>query len=306
VKKLAEVKWIKITTDIFDDEKIRLIEAMPSADSIIVIWFKLLTLAGKQNNNGVFMMNDRIAYTDEMLATIFRRDINTVRMALSVFENFGMIAVSNSVYTIPNWEKHQTLDQLEQAREQTRKRVAKHREKQKLLTQCNVTVTQSVTQCNGDRLEEDKDKEEDREVYNTIVSYLNEKAGTKYKATTAKTKTAINARLSDGFTVEDFKVVIDKKCAEWIGTEFEKFLRPETLFGTKFEGYLNARVVAEKPKARTVRKEIVPGWMDKQPQESEKDRLLRIMADITGEPETAGNNPDIAARAEALKKQLAK
>jgi uncharacterized phage protein (TIGR02220 family) len=75
-----------------------------------------------------------------------------------------------------------------------------------------------------------------------IISHLNEKAGTKYKATTAKTKTAIHARLSEGFTVDDFKTVIDKKCAEWIGDEkMEKYLRPETLFGTKFEGYLNAK-----------------------------------------------------------------
>lgn len=81
----------------------------------------------------------------------------------------------------------------------------------------------------------------ENESYETIVSYLNEKAGTNYRHTTAKTKTAIHARLAEGFTVEDFKTVIDKKCAEWIGNEYEKYLRPETLFGTKFEGYLNAR-----------------------------------------------------------------
>lgn len=75
-----------------------------------------------------------------------------------------------------------------------------------------------------------------------IISYLNEKAGTRYKPTTAKTKSAIKARLSEGFTIDDFKTVIDKKCAEWIGDEkMEKYLRPETLFGTKFEGYLNAK-----------------------------------------------------------------
>lgn len=79
-----------------------------------------------------------------------------------------------------------------------------------------------------------------------IVSYLNEKAKTKYRATSAKTKTAIKARIAEGFTFDDFKTVIDKKCAEWIGTEWEKFLRPETLFGTKFEGYLNAKVTARK------------------------------------------------------------
>ncbi|MBP0987378.1 MAG: phage replisome organizer N-terminal domain-containing protein, partial [Oscillospiraceae bacterium] len=70
---MSDVKWIKIVTDIFDDEKILLIEAMPERDAIIVIWFKLLCLAGKQNNGGVFMLSDRIAYTDEMLSVIFRR-----------------------------------------------------------------------------------------------------------------------------------------------------------------------------------------------------------------------------------------
>ena len=118
---MAEVKWIKIVTDIFDDEKILLIEAMPEADSVITIWFKLLCLAGKQNNSGVFTLNDRIAYTDEMFATIFRRKLATVRLAMKTFEELGMVEIINGVVTIPNWEKHQRLDALEMAREATRK-----------------------------------------------------------------------------------------------------------------------------------------------------------------------------------------
>ena len=114
---MAEVKWIKITTDIFDDEKVLLIESLPESDSIIVIWFKLLCLAGKMNNSGVFMLNDSIAYTDQMLATIFRRKEATVKMALDVFENFGMIDRIDEVITIPNWGKHQTLDKIEERRE---------------------------------------------------------------------------------------------------------------------------------------------------------------------------------------------
>lgn len=74
-----------------------------------------------------------------------------------------------------------------------------------------------------------------------IISYLNAKIGAKYKPTTAKTKTAIHARMDEGFSIEDFKTVIDKKCREWTGTDYEKYLRPETLFGTKFEGYLNQK-----------------------------------------------------------------
>jgi len=84
------------------------------------------------------------------------------------------------------------------------------------------------------------EKESIDNIYPDVVSYLNEKAGTKYKASTAKTRSAIHARIAEGFTLDDFKTVIDKKCAEWIGTDYEKYLRPETLFGTKFEGYLNA------------------------------------------------------------------
>lgn len=75
-----------------------------------------------------------------------------------------------------------------------------------------------------------------------IVDYLNEKAGTKYRHTTKNTKEKIHARMSEGYTVDNFKTVIDKKCDEWIGSDMEKFLRPETLFGPKFEGYLNARI----------------------------------------------------------------
>ena len=94
---MAEVKWIKITTDVFDDEKILLIESLPEADSIIVIWFKLLCLAGKQNNSGVFMMGNSIPYTDKMLATIFRRKESTVQLALETFAQFGMVELIDGV-----------------------------------------------------------------------------------------------------------------------------------------------------------------------------------------------------------------
>ena len=132
----SDVKWIKICSDIFDDEKIMLIENLPSADSIIVIWFKLLCLAGKNNNSGVFILNDKIAYTDEMLATVFRRDINTVRLALKTFENYGMIEIVSGVYTIPNWEKYQNLDKIEQKSQYMRNYMQEYRKKQKDKIEC--------------------------------------------------------------------------------------------------------------------------------------------------------------------------
>ena len=157
---MAEVKWIKITTDIFSDEKILLIEQMPEADTMLVIWFKLLCLAGRDNNNGIFLLNNRVPYTEEMLATIFRRPINTVRLSLATFEAFGMIEIDDDIIMLPNWEKHQNAESLEKIREQTRKRVAKHREKQKLLAGSVSVTLRNATE---------EDKEEEKEIDKNII-----------------------------------------------------------------------------------------------------------------------------------------
>ena len=247
---MADIKWIKITTDIFDDEKVLLIESLPDAYAIITVWFKLLCLAGKQNNSGVFMMG-QIAYTDKMLATIFRMKEATVTMALKTFEDFGMVEIIDGVITIPNWDKHQSLDAYEKKKERDRLYQQERRNRQRLLVQKSSEESSDSQQTQSSDVavsEEDKDKEEDKEIYIYIVDYLNQKAGTKYKASSKKTQTCIHARLAEGFELDDFKAVIDKKCADWIGdAKMEQYLRPETLFGTKFESYLNAKVTKKNP-----------------------------------------------------------
>lgn len=160
---MSEIKWIKITTDIFDDEKICLIDALPDHDAILVIWFKILALAGKHNRNGLLMMSDKVHYTDEMLATIFRRPLNTVRMALGIFEQFGMVEIIDGIIALPNWEKHQNIDGMEKIKTQTRNRVARYREKQKNLALGNVTCNVTVTESNATEEDRDKDKELDKD-----------------------------------------------------------------------------------------------------------------------------------------------
>lgn len=83
--------------------------------------------------------------------------------------------------------------------------------------------------------------------YGAVVDYLNSKAGTRYKHSSEDTRKHIRARVNDGYTIDDFKAVIDRKVEEWKGTEWEKFLRPSTLFGSKFESYLNQK---EEPKGK--------------------------------------------------------
>ena len=80
-----------------------------------------------------------------------------------------------------------------------------------------------------------------KDIYISVCDCLNKNAGTNYRASSAATQRLINARLAEGFSVTDFVTVIEKKCTEWRGTDMEKYLRPETLFGTKFENYLNAK-----------------------------------------------------------------
>lgn len=159
---MADVKWIKIVTDVFDDEKVILIESMPEADSIIVIWFKLLCLAGKQNRDGLLMLNDKIAYTDEMLATVFRRPVNTVRLALQTFERFAMIEIVDGTICIANWEKHQNASKLAELREYNRIAQQKSRAKRKLLPAVNDSQ-ENVNDSQDTDIEEDKEKEEDKE-----------------------------------------------------------------------------------------------------------------------------------------------
>lgn len=242
---MADVKWIKITTDIFDDEKILLIESLPDSYAIITCWFKLLCLAGKQNNNGVFIIG-RIPYTDKMLATIFRMKETTVTMALNTFEQFGMIEIVDGVITIPNWNKHQSLDAYEKRKERDRLYQAERRAAQRALVEKSFD-TSSDTSSDIAPLEEDKEEDIDKDIYISIVGYLNQRIGTSYLASSKKTKSCIHARLEEGFKLDDFKSVIDKKAAEWIGDpKMEQYLRPETLFGTKFEGYLNAKATGRK------------------------------------------------------------
>jgi predicted phage replisome organizer len=158
---MADVKWIKVSTDMFESSrKIKQIEVMPEGDTILVIWLKLLLLAGNVNDGGNIYITPEIPYTDEMLANELRRPLATVRMALSIFEKFGMIEIIDDILRLSSWEKYQNIEGLEKIREQNRKRVAKCREK-KLLSSGSVTSNVTVTLRNGIEGDGDKDKEKE-------------------------------------------------------------------------------------------------------------------------------------------------
>ena len=216
---MADVKWIKIATDIFDDEKILLVESLPDAYAIITVWFKLLCFAGKQNNSGVFMMG-QIAYTAKMLATIFRMQESTVTMALQTFEQFGMIEIIDGVITIPNWNKHQTLDAYEKKKERDRLYQQERRNSQKSLISGTLQkssdsqTTQSSYVVVSDKEEKETDIDIDIEectnckqivdlFHSICVSYPS------VKTLSEARRKAIKARLK-AYSLDDFKILFKK------------------------------------------------------------------------------------------------
>ena len=169
---MSSVKWIKINIDMFDDEKIKIIQAMPEGDSLLVVWIKLITLAGKTNDGGYIYIAENMPYTEEMLSTIMNKPINPIRLALSTFLSLKMIEEDTKGIYLVNFEKHQSLDKMEKLKEQNRIRVAKYRDKKKQeLLECNNDVTLHVMQSNGIDIDIDKDIDKDNNIYIPFGEY---------------------------------------------------------------------------------------------------------------------------------------
>lgn len=206
---MADIKWIKITTDMFDNRKIKHLRRLPDGNNIVLIWVMLLTMAGRCNANGMIFLTENIPYTPKMLADELDFEENTVRLALDALEQLNMIVTDSGFFSIAGWEEYQNIEGMDKIREQTRKRVAKHREKQKLL-QCNVTVTGS----NAADIEEDKEEieiEREKIDYKGIVNTFNSVCVSfpSVKVISDARKKAIKARLKN-YSVDDFRTLFEK------------------------------------------------------------------------------------------------
>lgn len=170
---MREVKWVKITTDMFDNRKIKHLRRLPDGNNIVLIWIMLLTMAGRCNSGGKIFLTENIPYDAKMLADELDFKENTVAAALKNLEQLDMIAVDNGFYTIVGWGEYQNVDGMDKVREQTRKRVAEFKKNKKLqagnvtsnaeVTHGNVTGNTEVTQGNATEEEREEEKE-----YNTL------------------------------------------------------------------------------------------------------------------------------------------
>lgn len=241
---MSEVTWFKVLTDIFSDDKIKIIQSMPEGDALLVMWFKVLSQAGKTNDGGYIYLKKGIPYTSAMLATLFNKQQSLVDLALRTFCEFDMVDIDEKGYIfVTNWEKHQNIDKLDQIREKTRLRVQNHRDKKKQeLLGCNATETLQVTQCNA--IELDKELEIDKNILSTIVEYVeiifdhwNTKKIITHRKLTDVMRRHINARLKDLTAdeiveaIDNYHAIITDSDTYWYSHKFtlQDFMNPKNL-----------------------------------------------------------------------------
>jgi len=157
---LADVKWIKITTNMFDNRKIRHLRRLPDGNNIVLIWVMLLTMAGRCNANGMIFLTENIPYTPKMLADELDFEENTVKLALTALEQLNMVVMDQGFFSIAGWEEYQNIEGMEKIRESKRLAQARWRAKQKALPELStVDSTVDSTEIKSGNAEEDKDKE---------------------------------------------------------------------------------------------------------------------------------------------------
>lgn len=157
---MADVQWIKLTTNIFDNRKIKHLRKLPDGDSIVLIWLMLLTIAGKCNAGGRIYLTERIPYDSKMLADELDFEENTVKLALEALQRFDMIEFDGAFLLISGWEEHQNIDGMEKIRENKRLAQARWREKQR--NKSTVDTTVDSTEIESDNAEEEEEKNKNK------------------------------------------------------------------------------------------------------------------------------------------------
>ena len=302
---MADVKWVKITTDMFDNRKVKHLRRLPEGNSIVLIWVMLLTMAGRCNSGGMIFLTENIPYTPKMLADELDFEENTVLLALKALEQLNMIVTNDGYFTIAGWEEYQNIEGMEKIREQNRIRQKRWYENQKALP--NVKPNVIVTQPNA--TEEDKDKEididldiekEEKVDLQAVVDLYHSicKSYPSVRSLSEARKKAIRARLKT-YSLDDFKTVFEN-------AENSSFLKGsnDRNWSANFDWLITDKNMvkvlegnyADKEK-RGGRKEVVPSWMNKRELDNQEQAAIqRMMAEPM--------DPEFSERVDRLRQRL--
>lgn len=251
---MAEEKnyfWIKIRQDFFTDPYIKLLRRMAGGDTYTIIYLEMLVKSA--DTNGTIYFQGAGSDIAEELALMLNENVEDVRALLAYLEAKNLIThpdLNQDIYLV-------ATPDLTGSETGSARRVRAFRERQKkqetLQSNTQVTISNDSKSKSKSKSKSNKDilsgsEEPDQLPYKEVVDYLNEKTGSKYRSSGTKTKNSIKARFNEGFSLDDFRTVIDVKSKQWLTDQkMKQYLRPETLFGTKFESYLNENEVTSKP-----------------------------------------------------------
>ena len=306
---MAEVKWIKLTTDMFDNRKVKHLRRLPDGNSIVLIWVMLLTMAGRCNASGMIFLTENIPYTPKMLADELDFEENTVVLALRALEELNMIVTNNGFFAIAGWEEYQNIEGMDKIREQNRLRQANFKARQKSLpgnVSGNVTVT--LGNATEEDIEEDKEIEIDKDnkkesitckqvvdLYHDIcISFP------KIRSVSSARAKAIKARLNT-YSLEDFKTAFENAEASsflkgsnernWTAT-FDWLIKDSNMAKVLEGNYAD--------KGKTGHKEKIPGWVGFKPGEAEMESIRRLMAEENESPEAQAERDQLARELQAF------
>ena len=187
---MADVKWIKLTTDMFDNRKIKHLRRLPDGNNIVLLWIMLLTMAGRCNAGGMIFLTENIPYTTKMLADELGFEENTVILGIQVLDQLNMVVTKDGCFAIAGWEEYQNTDRLAELREKDRDRKRIKRAEAKALAEMSVTVHGQST--DSPHIYKDKELEKDLE-----VDIINNSTPTATKPTKHKYGTHKNVLLTD-------------------------------------------------------------------------------------------------------------
>ena len=236
--------WLQLKDDFFNSKEMKLMRKLPGGEEITIIYLKMMLASLAEQGKLYFEgLAEDLA---EELSLIIDEDPEAIRLTLMFLTKKKLLTTSDNY----QFNLEQVPEMVGSETASTR-RSRKHRETQKAL-QCNTTATKG----NGDidiDIDIDKGQKPQSDAYEEIIKYLNEKTGSHFKPTSKSTQRLINGRLSENYTIEDFKYVIDVKTNEWKdNTKMSKYLTPDTLFNaSKFEKYRNQQM----PKQPNIQKQ---------------------------------------------------
>lgn len=264
--------WLKLKENFFEEDTIEWLEEQPNGKEYCLFYLKLCLKSLK--TEGLLVRNVgnmMIPYDPESLAKLTNSKADTVKVAMDLFQKIGLIQMLDSGEIYMNQLNEMVGTETESARQKRLQR-SKEDNVQTLSGKRRLELELEIEKDIEKEIKNTKsDKSDNTSIFikicNEVVDYLNQKAKSNFKTTTKATQTKIRARLAEGFSVDDFKKVIDNKTAEWLDdANMSQYLRPETLFGTKFESYLNQKPATKQVKQQNnwvkppVKREEMPNW----------------------------------------------